>query len=157
MFPRNSQADRRRDERVACDRGLSNKIRAALMRAPAVAGTHACWTNEGRMTIRALRYLIALADCLNFTRAAERCSVTQSTLSIQLRKLEEYLGVRLFERDRTHVALTEEGRKVLRYARIAVRAADRIVAVGRHARAHQSALATEALIDEFNCQRVPID
>jgi LysR family hydrogen peroxide-inducible transcriptional activator len=104
------------------------------------------------MSIRALRYLIALAECLNFTRAAERCSVTQSTLSIQLRKLEEYLGVRLFERDRAHVALTDEGRKVLRLARVAVRAADRIVFVSRNGRARR-----ETLIEEINCQRVPID
>jgi len=105
------------------------------------------------MSIRALRYLIALAECLSFTRAAERCSVTQSTLSIQLRKLEEYLGVRLFERDRAHVALTEDGRRVLRFARVAVRAADRIVSVSR-ARAASS---TELLIEEINCHRVPID
>ena len=107
------------------------------------------------MSIRALRYLLALAECLNFTRAAERCSVTQSTLSIQLRKLEEYLGVRLFERDRSHVALTEDGRKVLRFARVAVRAADRIVTVSRS----RARLATpsEALIEEINCQRVPMD
>ena len=86
------------------------------------------------MSIRELRYLIALADCLNFTRAAYRCSVTQSTLSIQLRKLEEYLGVTLFERDRTHVALTSDGRRVLRFARVAVRAADRIIVVSRLAK-----------------------
>lgn len=124
------------------------------------------------MSIRALRYLIALASCLNFTRAAERCSVTQSTLSIQLRKLEEYLGVRLFERDRAHVALTEDGRRVLRFARVAVRAADRIVAVSRagrraagqvpecsgaHGRARAARRAPEVLIEEINCQRVLID
>lgn len=111
------------------------------------------------MSIRALRYLLALADCLNFTRAAERCSVTQSTLSIQLRKLEEYLGVRLFERDRSHVALTEDGRKVLRFARVAVRAADRIVTVSRSGRARPAPMtpAPEVLIEEINCQRVPID
>lgn len=110
------------------------------------------------MSIRALRYLLALADCLNFTRAAERCSVTQSTLSIQLRKLEEYLGVRLFDRDRTHVALTEDGRKVLRFARIAVRAADRIVSVSRaRSKAGPAHPRAEALIEEINCQRVPID
>jgi DNA-binding transcriptional LysR family regulator len=70
------------------------------------------------MSIRELRYLIALADCLNFTCAANRCSVTQSTLSIQLRKLEDYLGVTLFDRDHTHVALTADGRRVLRFARV---------------------------------------
>jgi DNA-binding transcriptional LysR family regulator len=111
------------------------------------------------MSIRALRYLIALADCLNFTRAAERCSITQSTLSIQLRKLEEYLGVRLFERDRTHVALTDDGRKVLRFARVAVRAADRIVTISRSRERSllKAAALPEALIEEINCQRLPID
>lgn len=112
------------------------------------------------MSIRALRYLIALADCLNFTRAAERCSITQSTLSIQLRKLEDYLGVRLFERDRAHVELTADGRKVLRLARVAVRAADRIVAVGRNGRARTASLSAtlpEALIEEINCKRTPVD
>jgi DNA-binding transcriptional LysR family regulator len=109
-----------------------------------------------RISLRALRYLIALADCLNFTRAAERCSITQSTLSIQLRKLEDYLGVRLFERDRAHVALTNEGRKVLRLARVAVRAADRIVAVSRQQQ-RLVRVPAEALIEEINCQRTPID
>lgn len=105
------------------------------------------------MSIRALRYLIALADCLNFTRAADRCSVTQSTLSIQLRKLEDYLGVMLFERDRAHVALTADGKRVLRFARVAVRAADRIIAEGRRAQR----IAAAALIEEINCQRSPRD
>jgi LysR family hydrogen peroxide-inducible transcriptional activator len=84
------------------------------------------------MNLRALRYLIALAECLNFSRAADRCAVTQSTLSIQLRKLESYLGVALFVRDRTHVELTAQGREVLRLARVIVTAADEIVLFSRH-------------------------
>lgn len=110
------------------------------------------------MSIRALRYFIALAECLSFTRAAERCAVTQSTLSIQLRKLEEYLGVVLFERDRTHVAITAEGQKLLRLARVTVRAADRIVTVSRNSRkpvAAQSLPVAEALIEEINCEVGP--
>jgi DNA-binding transcriptional LysR family regulator len=75
--------------------------------------------------------LIALAECLNFSRAADRCAVTQSTLSIQVRKLEEYLGVTLFERSRTHVVLTAEGAKVLRLARIVAGAADEILSIRR--------------------------
>lgn len=112
------------------------------------------------MSIRALRYLIALADCLNFTRAAERCSVTQSTLSIQLRKLEEYLGVVLFERDRAHVALTADGERILRFARVAVRAADRMVTVSRAAQRRQLAAQSRLgdqrrLIEEINCEVGP--
>jgi DNA-binding transcriptional LysR family regulator len=83
------------------------------------------------MNIKVLHYLIALAECLNFSRAANRCAVTQPTLSIQVRKLEEYLGVTLFERNHTRVALTDDGEKVLRFARIAVGAADEILRIRR--------------------------
>ena len=50
------------------------------------------------MTLRDLRYLVALADLGHFGRAAEACHVSQPTLSTQLRKLEDSLGVALFER-----------------------------------------------------------
>jgi LysR family hydrogen peroxide-inducible transcriptional activator len=83
------------------------------------------------VNIKALHYLIALAECLNFSRAADRCAVTQPTLSIQVRKLEQYLGVTLFERNRARVALTDEGEKVLRLARVAVGAADEILRIRR--------------------------
>jgi DNA-binding transcriptional ArsR family regulator len=83
------------------------------------------------VNIKVLHYLIALAECLNFSRAANRCAVTQPTLSIQVRKLEEYLGVTLFERDRTRVVLTDDGEKVLSLARIVVAAADEIVRIRR--------------------------
>jgi DNA-binding transcriptional LysR family regulator len=83
------------------------------------------------MNIKVLRYLIALAECLNFSRAANRCAVTQPTLSTQVRKLEEYLGMALFERNRPRVALTDDGEKVLRLARIAVGGADEILRIRR--------------------------
>jgi DNA-binding transcriptional LysR family regulator len=64
----------------------------------------------------------------------------------------------LFERDRSHVALTAEGRKVLRLARVAVRATDRIVAVSRsedrNVRARPQA--AERLIEEINCEVAPL-
>ena len=50
------------------------------------------------MNLRDLRYLVALADTRHFGRAAERCNVTQPTLSAQLKKLEDFLGVALVER-----------------------------------------------------------
>jgi DNA-binding transcriptional LysR family regulator len=83
------------------------------------------------VNIKALQYLIALAECLNFSRAADRCAVTQPTLSIQVRKLEEYLGVTLFVRNRARVMLTAEGENVLRLARIVVAAADEILVIRR--------------------------
>jgi hypothetical protein len=83
------------------------------------------------VNIKALHYLIALAECLNFSRAADRCAVTQPTLSIQVRKLEEYLGVTLFVRNRARVTLTADGEKVLRLARVAVAASDEILRIRR--------------------------
>lgn len=78
------------------------------------------------MSIRDLRYLVALADTLHFGRAAERCHVTQSTLSIQIKKLEDYLGLPVFERSHAKVALTHDGVEIVRQARVAVSAFDRM-------------------------------
>jgi DNA-binding transcriptional LysR family regulator len=83
------------------------------------------------VNIKVLQYLIALAECLNFSRAANRCAVTQPTLSIQVRKLEEYLGMTLFERNRTRVVVTDDGEKVLHLARIVVAAANEILRIRR--------------------------
>jgi LysR family hydrogen peroxide-inducible transcriptional activator len=111
------------------------------------------------VNLKALHYLIALAECLNFSRAADRCAVTQSTVSIQVRKLEEYLGVTLFERSRTHVVLTAEGAKVLRLARIVAGAADEILSIRRtrlrdervhYAKQAQPQIAAATVIEEIN-------
>jgi len=84
------------------------------------------------MNLRDLRYLVAVADELHFGRAAEQCNVSQPTLSAQLRKLEDYLGVQLVERGRRQVRLTAIGEEVVRRARTVVHGADDIVAVARH-------------------------
>jgi len=76
------------------------------------------------MELRHLRYFSALAECLNFTRAAERVHVTQSTLSHQIRQLEEELGHVLFERIGRKVMLTEAGETFLGYASRALREVD---------------------------------
>ena len=68
------------------------------------------------MELRHLRYFVALAESLNFTRAAERLHVTQSTLSHQIRQLEEELGHPLFDRIGKRVILTEAGEILLGYA-----------------------------------------
>ncbi|MEO7338532.1 MAG: LysR substrate-binding domain-containing protein [Caldimonas sp.] len=65
------------------------------------------------MELRHLRYFDALAEALNFTRAAQRLHVTQSTLSHQIRQLEEELGYPLFDRTTKKVTMTEAG-EVLR-------------------------------------------
>ncbi len=74
-------------------------------------------------SFRDLQYIVAVAEELNFHRAALRCCVTQSTLSIQLKKCEDYLGVELFRRTQHSVALTDEGVEVVAFARVALDAA----------------------------------
>ena len=83
------------------------------------------------MTLRELRYLIALADRAHFGRAAEDCNISQPTLSTQIRKLEEYLGVSLIERNSKSVSLTPMGEEVVRSARQIVSQADALLATTR--------------------------
>lgn len=69
------------------------------------------------MNLRDLRYLVALADLRHFGRAAESCHVSQPTLSTQVKKLEEELGVSLVERAPRHVMLTAAGMDIAMRAR----------------------------------------
>ncbi|UUX48969.1 LysR family transcriptional regulator [Nisaea acidiphila] len=69
------------------------------------------------MDIRQLRYLIALAQEEHFTRAAEICNVTQPTLSGRIRQLEQELGVSIVKRGQRYHGLTDEGQRVLRWAK----------------------------------------
>ena len=73
--------------------------------------------DTGEITLRRLRYLIAVAETGRFRDAATRCGVSQPSLSVQIRLLEEALGQRLIERSRAGVALTPIGREVLAGAR----------------------------------------
>ncbi len=86
----------------------------------------------GIVTLTELRYLVAVADLRHFGRAAERCHVTQPTLSSQLRKLEETLGVPLIERTTRVVALTAAGKQVVAHARRILEEADQIHELARH-------------------------
>lgn len=72
---------------------------------------------EPPMEVRDLRYFLAVAEDLNFTRAAGRLHVAQQRLSIVIRELEDRLGVRLFSRSTRHVALTGAGEALLPAAR----------------------------------------
>lgn len=84
------------------------------------------------MTLQELRYIVALADTGHFGQAAEACHVTQSTLSTQLKKLEDYLGLTLFDRSLKRVAPTPTGRAIIASARIIVEEAARIRELARH-------------------------
>ena len=83
------------------------------------------------MNLRDLEYLVALAESGHFGRAAERCHVSQPTLSAQLRKLEEFLGVALVERRPRRVALTAAGEAVVERARRMLRDAEDIRSLAR--------------------------
>jgi LysR family hydrogen peroxide-inducible transcriptional activator len=79
------------------------------------------------MTIRELRYLVALANRAHFGRAAEDCHVSQPTLSNQIRKLEEYLGITLIERNAKSFALTAMGQEVVEKAQRIVAQVDTLL------------------------------
>jgi LysR family hydrogen peroxide-inducible transcriptional activator len=83
------------------------------------------------MNLRDLRYLVALADERHFGKAAERCHVSQPTLSAQIRKLEEYLGVALVERQPRRVTLTPTGERIVERARRVLQESDAIVELAK--------------------------
>jgi len=90
------------------------------------------------LKLKDLRYLVALADLRHFGRAAGRCFVSQPTLSAQLKKLEQSLGVQLIERAPNAVALTAVGEEIVARARRILEASDEVVEL---ARSHQDPLA----------------
>ncbi|WP_311257424.1 LysR family transcriptional regulator [Microbacterium sp. WCS2018Hpa-9] len=80
--------------------------------------------DHGRMDLQQLKYVVEVASSSSFTRAAERCFVTQSALSHQIAALERELGQRLFVRSSRSVRTTEAGEAFLAHAKTAVAAAD---------------------------------
>lgn len=65
------------------------------------------------MTLTELRYIVTLAREKHFGRAAERCHVSQPTLSVAVKKLEEELGIPLFERSKSSIRVTETGQRII--------------------------------------------
>lgn len=78
------------------------------------------------MTITQLRYVLAVAEHQNFTKAAEKAFVTQPTLSMQIQKLEEELSVQIFNRGKKPISLTEVGQRIVEQARNIVNESERI-------------------------------
>lgn len=76
------------------------------------------------MELRQLKYFIRVADCLNFSEAAKESCISQSTLSQQIKQLEQELGSELFLRNSRTVSLTEAGMELLPYARTTIKDAD---------------------------------
>lgn len=78
------------------------------------------------ITLTQLEYIVAVDDCRHFATAAEKCFVTQPTLSMQIKKLEDDLGVIIFDRTRQPVVPTDIGIRILTQARVALASASRI-------------------------------
>jgi len=78
------------------------------------------------MTIAQLKYLLAVAKHLNFTKASQECHVTQPTLSMQVQKLEDELGVIIFDRNKKPIKITEIGKKIIDQAKTIVNESARI-------------------------------
>ena len=91
-------------------------------------------------SLKQLHYLVAIAEQLNFTRAAESCFVTQSTLSAGLKELEDVLGTRLVERDRQTVLMTPIGIEVAKRARAILAATKDLVEIAAESRAAMTGL-----------------
>ncbi len=78
------------------------------------------------MNLREMSYLVAVADLHHFSQAAEQCNVSQPTLSTQIKKLEEWLGVKIFERNNKRVMITEAGQDIIQSARKILQEVERI-------------------------------
>jgi LysR family hydrogen peroxide-inducible transcriptional activator len=81
--------------------------------------------------LKDLRYLVTVADTGHFGQAAERCFISQPTLSAQLKKLEEYLGVKLIERQPKRATLTQAGEQIVARARLILSASDEVVTIAQ--------------------------
>lgn len=108
------------------------------------------------MNLRDLRYFVALADTRHFGKAAERSFVSQPTLSAQIKKLENYLGVQLIERQPRKVTLTETGMKILPIARRILEDSEQIVSLARHEHDPLSGKLKVALIPTIGPYLLPL-
>jgi DNA-binding transcriptional LysR family regulator len=107
------------------------------------------------MELRHLRYFVAVAEELNFTRAAEKLHLAQPSLTRQIHNLEAELGVRLLDRTRNKVSLTEEGRSFLVDARrLVVLSLESVKAVQRFSRGESGQLNLGYLF-KFNFDLLP--
>lgn len=86
------------------------------------------------MNLRDLQYLVAVGEHGHFGRAAEACYVSQPTLSTQIKKLEQELGVELVERNPGHIILTDAGERVADRARVVLEETENIRGIARQAR-----------------------
>jgi LysR family hydrogen peroxide-inducible transcriptional activator len=108
------------------------------------------------LKLKDLRYLVAVADTRHFGQAAARCFISQPTLSAQLKKLENYLGVQLIERQPRRIQLTEAGEAIVARARRMLAASDEIVTLAQHQRDPLSGRLRLALLPTIGPYLLPV-
>ncbi len=86
------------------------------------------------MTLTELKYIVAVAREKHFGRAADACHVSQPTLSVAIKKLEEELDVKLFERNASEVTVTPLGEEIVRQAQGVLEQADGIREIAKRER-----------------------
>ena len=78
------------------------------------------------MTLNELKYAIAVAQLRHFGKAAEKCQISQPSLSVAIKKLEQDLGVQIFERKNTEISLTPIGQRIIEQAKVVLEEAKKI-------------------------------
>ena len=107
------------------------------------------------MTLQQLRYVVAIDDYRHFGKAAEACGLTQSTLSLMVKKMEEELDVRLFDRDVHPVVPTEIGRNVIDRAKVVLYNVEQIAEMTRSEKETLSGPLKVALISTVSPVLIP--
>ena len=107
------------------------------------------------MTLQQLRYIVAIDDYRHFGKAAEACGLTQSTLSLMVKKMEEELDVRIFDRDAHPVRPTEIGRKVIDRAKVVLYHVEQVAQLTRSEKESLSGPLRIALISTVSPVLIP--
>ena len=94
---------------------------------------------DENMNFRDLEYIIAVSEEKSFNRAAERCFVSQPALSMQIKKLEQTLGVPIFERNQKKILVTSVGQQIIKKASEILQTKKNIQSIAEHAKDHHNA------------------
>ena len=86
------------------------------------------------MNIRDLKYVVELAKHQNFARASESSNVSQPALSMQIKKLEDELGVKIFERDKKNFLITKIGKEIIKQAELTILASEELKRIAKNAK-----------------------
>jgi len=108
------------------------------------------------MTLPQLEYIVAVDNFKHFSKAAEHCFITQPTLSMQIQKLEEELGILIFDRSKQPVSATEMGVKVLRQARIILQEAGRLTDIVENETGDNSGILRVGIIPTISPYLIPL-